>query len=48
MILTGENKELGENPAQCGNVHYKFGMHWTGIEPWAQRSKASDQPPELW
>jgi hypothetical protein len=23
MILTGENKELGENPAQYNNVHHK-------------------------
>ena len=48
MILIRENKELGENPVQCNNVHHKSHIHWPGTEPWAQLSKASDQPPELW
>jgi len=27
MILTGDNKELGENPVQWKHVYYKSRMH---------------------
>jgi len=42
MILTGETKELGENPSQCHFVHHKFHMDWTGPELGSPRWEAGD------